>query len=75
MDADASTVEALSDFTFDDTLITNLIIQAREILENNTGDQLKTKTMTVIATNLCGMIKIPGPVTGILIIPLRISYK
>lgn len=62
-DSDESTSESLSDFDFDDSLITDIITAARQAMEKGTGISLVTKTIAAAITNLRGRIEIPyGPV-------------
>lgn len=62
-DDDESTADDLSEFDFDDLLITELITTAREKFESLTNTHLIPKTLEVVFTNLCGMIELPGPNT------------
>lgn len=65
-DSDESTSESLSDFDFDDTLITDIITAARQTLEKACGISLVTKTIEAVITNLAGRIELPyGPVNTI----------
>lgn len=61
-DENESTSDDLSDFDFDDDLITSLIITSRELLERKTGSHFIPKTLEVHFTNLRGRIELPGPV-------------
>lgn len=61
-DADESTSESLSDFDFDDDLITEQITAAREFIERKTGTHLIPKTLEVVFTNGLGLQELPGPV-------------
>lgn len=66
VDANDSSADSLSDFDFDDTLIGELIVAARESMEEHTGLSLKEKDLEAIITNLCGRIEIPyGPIRSI----------
>lgn len=62
VDVDESTVDALSDFDYDDLLISETISAARELIEMKTGLTLIPKTLEVVLTNLCGGQELPGPV-------------
>jgi uncharacterized phiE125 gp8 family phage protein len=65
-DNDESTSDDLSDFDFDDRLITDLIRAGREKFEGLTNTVLLPKTLEVVFTNLCGMIELPGPFTELI---------
>jgi hypothetical protein len=62
VDSDESTSESLSDFDLDDTLITQMIWTAVELLERYTGTHLTAKTLEVYFTNMIGRQELPGPV-------------
>lgn len=54
------------EFNDDDTKLTDLITQCRELIEGYTGLSLGEKTLKVILRNECGDIEIPrGPVNSI----------
>jgi hypothetical protein len=65
-DTDESTADDLSEFDFDDLLITELITTGREKFESLTNTHLLPKTLEVVFTNGCGMIELPGPFTTIM---------
>lgn len=66
IDTDESPSTVLSEFDFDDNLITDLIKSSREIIEETAGLSLIRKTMQAVITNLCGMIEIPfGPIVSV----------
>ena len=51
--------------TFDDPLISQLIIAAREVIEAYTNEALTTRTVTAAMCNLCGNVYLPySPVTS-----------
>jgi hypothetical protein len=52
------------DFTFDDTLIEDLITEAREWVEKFTGIHLVPKRLQVTFCNGLGGFELPGPVQG-----------
>lgn len=55
--------------TFDDPLISQLIIAAREVIEAYTNEALTTRTVTAIMCNLCGNVYLPySPVTSAVIL-------
>lgn len=65
VDTDESTTESLSDFSFDDTLITNMIIAARRTAEDYCGISIVYHRWKDIVTNGAGDIEIRmGPVRG-----------
>jgi uncharacterized phiE125 gp8 family phage protein len=63
VDSAESTSDELSDFDFDDRLLTELITTSREKVESLTGTYLLPKTIEIHFTNGCGMIGLPGPFT------------
>jgi uncharacterized phiE125 gp8 family phage protein len=63
VDSAESTSDELSDFDFDDRLLTELITTSREKVESLTGTYIIPKTIEVVFTNDCGMIELPGPNT------------
>jgi uncharacterized phiE125 gp8 family phage protein len=66
IDLDESTTDDLSNFDFDDLLITELITAARGLFEETAGISMRRKTLEAVITNLCGMIEIPyGPIVSI----------
>jgi hypothetical protein len=66
VDVDESTSFNISDFDFDDQLITDMIKSSRELIEEKAGISIIQKTLEAVITNLCGMIEIPyGPVNSI----------
>lgn len=65
VDSAESTSDDLSDFDFDDRLITELITASREKFESLTHTYLIPKTIEVVFTNGCGMIELPGPFTSV----------
>lgn len=65
-DTDESTSESLSDFDFDDTLISEAITAVREMFELKCSLSLIPKTLQVVLTNLKGMIELPrGPISSV----------
>ncbi len=60
-----STSDNLSEFDFDDTLISELIQASTEKIESLTGTYLIPKTIEVLFTNGCGNIQLPGPFTTV----------
>lgn len=67
VDIDESTADDLSDFDFDDRLLTEIIKTSRELIEETAGISILPKTLEAVITNLCGMIEIPyGPVTSVI---------
>lgn len=65
VDTDESTTESLSDFAFDDTLITNMIIAARRKAEDFCGISIVYHRWKDIVSNGAGDIEIRmGPVRG-----------
>jgi hypothetical protein len=67
VDIDDSPQTSLSDFTFDDTLLTQMISAARQLIEQRAGISLIRKTLrTSELSNLCGRQEIPfGPIVSI----------
>lgn len=66
VDANESTSDDLSNFDFDDRLLTDLIRSSRELIEQKAGISILPKTIEAVITNLCGMIELPfGPVISI----------
>jgi hypothetical protein len=66
VDVGESPTTDLSDFSFDNDLIEDLITAAREQFEQGCGISLIPKTLEAVITNECGMIEIPfGPVSSI----------
>ena len=66
VDSDESTSDDLSEFDFDDRLLTDLIRASRELIEEKAGITIVPKTREAVITNLCGMIELPyGPVISI----------
>lgn len=66
VDAGDSTSTDLSDFTYDDDLIEELITAVRERFEEICGISIVPKTLKSMITNVCGFIEIPyGPVSSI----------
>lgn len=62
-DTDESTTESLSDFAFDDTLITRMIKAARKKVEDYCGVSIVFHTWKVLLKNEAGDIELPyGPV-------------
>jgi len=61
VDSAESTSDELSDFDFDDRLLTELITTSREKVESLT--YIIPKTIEIVFTNDCGMIELPGPFT------------
>jgi uncharacterized phiE125 gp8 family phage protein len=55
-------------FDFDDDLIADLITEGRVWLEKYTGLNLIARTLRVYLLNQAGMIELPGPVTGVIVI-------
>lgn len=71
-DTDESTTDSLSDFDFDNTLITNMIVAARKKIERFCGVSLVFHSWKVLLTNECGDIELPyGPVQDL----TSITYK
>jgi len=55
------------DFDFDDDLIADMIISARERVEIDTDCSLVSKTLEARITNLCGGVSLRGgPITGVI---------
>lgn len=54
----------VDDFDFDDTLISDMITEAREWVENYTGVHCVPKVLQVVFCNGSGYIELPGPVTS-----------
>jgi hypothetical protein len=63
VDSADSTSDDLSDFDFDDRLITETITASREKIESLTGSYLIPKTIEILFTNGSGNIELPGPNT------------
>lgn len=57
-----------SGFDFDDDLINDLISEGRRRVEKYTGVSLIPKRLQVFLLNQAGMIELPGPVTGAIVI-------
>lgn len=55
-------------FDFDNDLIEELITEGRIWVEEFTGLHLIAKTLQVVLLNQAGMIELPGPVTGTIVI-------
>ena len=55
-------------FDFDDALILDLISEGRRWVEKYTGVSLIPKQLQVFLLNQAGMIELPGPVTGAIVI-------
>lgn len=55
-------------FDFDNDLIEDLITEGRVWVEKYTGVHLIAKTLQVVLLNQAGMIELPGPITGPVII-------
>lgn len=65
-DVHDSTSDDLSEFDFDDDLITEMITACRELMEQKSGLSIVSHTWEAVITNLCGMIEIPyGPVISV----------
>jgi hypothetical protein len=64
IDTGESTSESLSDFDFDDDLISDAITAVREMFEEKCWFHLIPKTLEVVFSNGKGMIELPGPVNG-----------
>lgn len=63
VDTDESTTDSLSDFDFDDTLISNMITAARKKLERLCGISIVFHSWKVLFTNMAGDWELPyGPV-------------
>lgn len=56
------------EFDFDDELILDMVTEARTWVEKFTGVHLVPKTLQVVLLNQAGMIELPGPVTGTIVI-------
>lgn len=66
VDVNESPSTDLSDFSFDDVLIADIIQAVREGFEQELGVSLIPKSLKAVITNQCGMIEIPmGPVSDI----------
>lgn len=66
VDNDESTSTELESFDFDDTLLEESIVMAREQIEQFCGISLVPKTFESHISNPCGMIEIPyGPISSI----------
>lgn len=65
-DADANTIESLSNFDFDDTLIEDMIRAARKKIERYCGISIVYHVWKVVFTNGSGEVEMPyGPLQGI----------
>jgi uncharacterized phiE125 gp8 family phage protein len=66
VDIDESTTESISYFTYDDTLITNMIIAARRKAENYCGISIVFHSWEVLLKNEAGDFELPyGPVQNV----------
>lgn len=55
-------------FDYDNDLLEEMITEARTWVERYTGLHLIAKTLQVVLLNQAGMIELPGPVTGTIVI-------
>lgn len=67
-DYDETSSNPTDEFDFDDDLITAYITEARMWVEQFTGIHVIPKTLRVYATSGAGLLSIPGPVTGTIIV-------